>query len=414
MRFVFFIALRYLFSKKSRTAINAISLIAMIGIAVSAMALVVVLSVFNGITSLVGGMYSSLDTDFRVIPRQGKVFVCTASDVAWVRSLPEVQQVGRTLEENALFGYQEKQHLGRLLGVDAEYAEMVSLASHCYEGQFLLQRGSQPLLIPALGITYRLGAYLAHYDPITVYMPNRLAKNWLDPTTAFRKKVMGWQGIISINGDFDEEVVLAPLSFVQELLAYDSTQVSTLAINVRQGERMNKVKAKLETYFAGCCEVQGRDAQNASLFRTMKSERLIIIIILSLILLIAMFNVVGSLSMLVIEKRGDLYTLSCMGATTRQLRRIFVCEGVLLSGVGGTLGLSLGLVLTLLQQHLGLVSLGEASTFTVDAYPVEVQVTDLLFVFLLVLILGYLASWVTLRKRETMSTEEKSLCDKNS
>lgn len=401
MRFVFFIALRYLFSKKSRTAINVISVIAMVGIGVSAMALVVVLSVFNGITSLVGSMYSSLDTDFRLVPLHGKVFACSTEDLAWLRAQPEVAQIGRTLEENALFGYQEKQHLGRLLGVDAEYEQMVSLASHCHEGQFLLQRGSQPLLVPALGMTYVLGAYLAQYEGITVYMPNRTAKNWLDPTTAFRKKVMGWEGIISINGDFDEQTVLAPLHFVQSLLVYDSTQVSTVAINVREGANLSKTKAKIAEHFVERCEVEGRDAQNASLYRTMKSERLIIIIILSLILIIAMFNVVGSLSMLVIEKRSDTYTMACMGANAAQLRNIFVCEGVLLSVVGGALGILLGLLISLLQQHFGLVSLGGATTFTVDAYPVDVRALDLLFVFLLVLVLGYLASWFTLRKRPT-------------
>ena len=399
MRFVFFIALRYLFSKKSRTAINVISTIAMIGIGISAMALVVVLSVFNGITSLVGGMYSSLDTDLRLVPLQGKVFSCNAEDLAWLRALPDVERVGRTLEENALFGYQEKQHLGRLLGVDAEYEQMVSLASQCHEGQFLLQRGSQPLLVPALGMTYVLGAYLAQYEGITVYMPNRTAKNWLDPTTAFRKKVMGWEGIISINGDFDEQTVLAPLHFVQNLLSYDSTQVSSVAINLKQGANLRKVRATIANHFSTRCEIQGRDAQNASLYRTMKSERLIIIIILSLILLIAMFNVVGSLSMLVIEKRTDAYMFASMGATPTQIRNIFVCEGILLAGVGGTLGILFGLVVSLLQQHFGFVSLGDATTFAVDAYPVEVHPQDLLFVFLLVLFLGYIASWFTLSKR---------------
>lgn len=401
MRFVFFIALRYLFSKKSRTAINVISTIAMIGIGISAMALVVVLSVFNGITSLVGGMYSSLDTDLRLVPLQGKVFSCSAEDLVWLRALPNVQSVGRTLEENALFGYQEKQHLGRLLGVDAEYEQMVSLASHCYEGQFLLQRGSQPLLVPALGMTYVLGAYLAQYEGITVYMPNRTAKNWLDPTTAFRKKVMGWEGIISINGDFDEQTVLAPLHFVQNLLSYDSAQVSSVAINLKQGVNLRKVRATIANHFSTRCEIQGRDAQNASLYRTMKSERLIIIIILSLILLIAMFNVVGSLSMLVIEKRTDAYMFASMGATPTQIRNIFVCEGILLAGVGGTLGILLGLVVSLLQQRFGFVSLGDATTFAVDAYPVEVHPQDLLFVLLLVLFLGYIASWFTLSKKRT-------------
>lgn len=399
MRFVFFIALRYLFSKKSRTAINVISTIAMIGIGICAMALVVILSVFNGITSLVGSMYSSLDTDLRLVPLQGKVFSCSAEDLAWLHALPEVQSVGRTLEENALFGYREKQHLGRLLGVDSEYEQMVSLASHCREGQFLLQRGSQPLLVPALGMTYVLGAYLAQYEGITVYMPNRTAKNWLDPTTAFRKKVMGWEGVISINGDFDEQTVLAPLHFVQKLLSYDSTQVSSVAVNLKKDANLHRARTAIENHFSTRCEIQGRDAQNASLYRTMKSERLIIIIILSLILLIAMFNVVGSLSMLVIEKRTDSYVFASMGATPMQIRNIFVCEGILLAGAGGTLGILLGLVVSLLQQHFGLVSLGNATTFAVDSYPVEVHLQDLLFVFLLVLLLGYIASWFTLSKR---------------
>ncbi len=400
MRWIFFIAQRYLFAKKSRAAIHVISLIAMVGIGVSTMALIVVLSVFNGIASLVGGMYSALDTDLRLVARQGKVFSYTVTDRAWLAAQPEIAHIGQTLEENALFGYQDKQHLGRLLGVDAHYATMVNLASHTYEGEFLLMRGSQPILAPTVGMAYMLGAYLAQYEPISVYIPNRTAKNWLDPSTAFRKKVVAWESIVSVNGEFDANTVLAPIALVRHLLQYDSTTVSALALNLREGARIEDVQERVSLHFADRCEVLGREQQNASLYRTMRSERLIVVIILSLILLIAAFNVMSSLAMLVIDKRADLYTLACLGATPAALRRIFWTEGVLISVVGGGVGLVAGVILTLLQQHFGFISLGGATSFVVDAYPVELRLCDLLFVALLVVGLGFVASVWTLQGKK--------------
>jgi len=401
---ILFVAQRYLFAKKSRAAIHVISLIAMVGIGVSTMALVVVLSVFNGIASLVGGMYSALDTDLRLVPREGKVFSYGASDHSWLMAQPEIAHIGRTLEENALFGYQDKQHLGRLLGVDAAYAAMVNLASHTYEGEFLLMRGSQPILAPTVGMTYMLGAYLAQYEPISVYIPNRTAKNWLDPSTAFRKKVVAWESIVSVNGEFDANTVLAPLALVQNLLQYDSTMVSSLELSLREGVQVDAVQERVAQHFGDRCEVQGRELQNASLYRTMRSERLIIVIILSLILLIAAFNVMSSLAMLVIDKRTDLYTLACLGATSSALRRIFWTEGVLIALLGGGVGLILGVVLTLLQQHFGFISLGETTSFVVNAYPVELRWGDLLFVSLLVFGLGFLASVWTLQGKRAIFT----------
>ncbi|MGP1362341.1 MAG: FtsX-like permease family protein [Bacteroides sp.] len=399
MHFVLFIATRYLFTKKARTAVNIISLIAMVGICVSTMALVVVLSVFNGITSLVGGMYSSLDTDLRIIPQRGKVFQCDSADLAWLRAQPEIEHIGRTLEENALFGYQDKQHLGRLLGVDTEYAEMVALEKYVIEGEFRLERGSQPLLLPAAGMTYILRACLAQFDGITVYIPNRTAKNWLNPTTAFRKKTMGWDGILSINGDFDEQTVVAPIVFVQNMLDYDTMVVSSLALGLKKGVSAHILQNRVAAHFGERCKVLSHKEQNASLYRTMHSERLVIVVILSLILLIAMFNIVGSLSMLAIDKQRDMFIFSSLGATLRQVRRIFICEGVLLSLVGGGAGLLLGLVLSLLQEYTGVIALGSSGTFVVDAYPVAVHFGDLLFTFLLVVVLGYIASVLALRRR---------------
>lgn len=371
----------------------------MVGIGVATMALVVVLSVFNGISSLVSGMYSALDTDLRLVPRTGKVFVCDTEDQAWLAAQPEIEHVGRILEENALFAYQERQHLGRLLGVDENYVQMVHLPEHAREGTFRLMRGTQPLLVPALGICYALGAYLSQFDPLEVYIPNRTAAHWMDPTTAFRKKKVAWEGIVSLNGEFDATTVLAPLPLVQNLLLYDTTIVSALAINLKKEARVtNELKERIQTHFENRCDVQGRELQNLSLYRTIRSERLIIVIILSLILVLAAFNVMSSLAMLVIDKKNDIQTMACLGATPSAVRRIFWVEGVLIASVGGGIGLVLGVILCLLQQHFGIISLGGATSFVVNAYPVDLRISDLLFVLLLVLGLGFAASVVTVRR----------------
>lgn len=367
----------------------------MVGVGISALALVVVLSVFNGIESLVSGMYSALDTDLRVVPLEGKGFNLTEADYDFLGGLDTAVRYGQVLAENALFGYNERQHVGELLGIDDCYAQMVDLGHYCIDGDYALWQGSQPLAVLGAGVAYYMGATPHIYTPIQVFVPNRLARNWMNPQTAFRKKLMAFRSVVSLNGEFDEKTVVVPIGVVRALLDYDSTYVTALPVRVGASQTVSSVQKALEAQFGGRCRVLTHAQQNASMYRTMKSERLIIFLILSLILVIATFNVVGSLSMLIIDKRDDMATLQSLGATPVMLRRIFLWEGLLISGVGGGLGVLLGLLICWLQESYGLVGLQGSRTFAVDAYPVEVHVGDIALIYALVLLLGYCAAWLT-------------------
>ncbi len=392
MPFSLFVALHHLLSKKRVHATNTIAWIAMLGVSISAMAIVVVLSVFNGIESLVSSMYSTLDTDLKIVPSQGKVFRVGDALQALQETLPQGGRWGCVLEENALFSYGGRQHVGTMLGMDTAYASMSQLASHSIEGSATLYRGSQPLAILASGVAYYLGASPSHYDPLAVYVPNRLASNWLNPATAFHEKRYAFDAIVSINAGFDEHTVVLPISEVQKLLSYDGDVASAVHINLPHGASISGVQQLLRQKLGAECRVLNRMEQNESLYKTMRGERLVIIVILALILLIATFNVVGSLSMLIIEKRDDILQLRYLGARYGQVRQIFLLEGVLIALSGGVAGVVLGLLICWLQQTFGIVRLGGSGNFIVQAYPVEVHASDILLVVALVAGLGLLAS----------------------
>ncbi|PID90180.1 MAG: hypothetical protein CSA97_04215 [Bacteroidetes bacterium] len=396
MRFPFYIARRHLIAKKRRSAVNVTAWIAMLGVAISTMALIIVLSVFNGIENLVGGLYSTLETDLKVVPAEGKTIKLTPADTTFLHALDTIIHVGRILEENAMFGYHERQHIGRAMGIDQAYADIVSLGEQAIDGNFMLHRGTQPMATLSAGVAYHLGASLVLYDPITVYLPNRLATNWMNPQSAFKRKAMAFSSVLSLNTEFDEQTVVLPIEVLQELLAYDSTTVSALAIKTPR-EKLAPLRQDLIAHFGKRTRILSRLQQNESLYRTMRSERLIVVLILSLILLIATFNVVGSLSMLILDKRADMGTLIALGVTPRGIREIFIWEGTLISAIGGAVGLLLGLGICLLQQELGLVRLQGVGEFLVEAYPVEVHALDVLAIYALVLTLGLVAALITTR-----------------
>ncbi|PIE84503.1 MAG: hypothetical protein CSA07_01975 [Bacteroidia bacterium] len=383
-------------AKKRRSAVNVTAWIAMLGVAISTMALIVVLSVFNGIEGLVGGLYSTLETDLRVVPATGKTLQLTAEDSVFLRSLDTSVRLGRLLEENAMFGYHDRQHIGRAMGMDQAYADMVRLGERSVDGDFMLHRGSQPIATLSAGVAYYLGASLVLYDPITVYLPNRLASNWMNPQTAFKRKVMAFTSVLSLNAEFDAQTVVLPIGVLQELLAYNSATVSALALKA-PADYLPRLREALASHFGARVRILSRLQQNESLYRTMRSERLIVILILSLILLIATFNIVGSLSMLILDKRADMGTLLALGVTPRGIREVFIWEGTLISALGGAAGLALGLAICLLQQEFGLVRLQGGGEFLVEAYPVVVEPLDVLSIYALVLALGMGASLITTR-----------------
>lgn len=395
MRVQLLVAWRQLLSVRRRKAVSGITMAVGIGIAVSSFAVIVILSVFNGITTLIGGLYTSLDTDLAIERVEGGIFDFNDSLRSVVmRVLPEGVAVGCQLSEKALFSYGNRQHVGDLLGVDSIYAQMGNLADHCVDGEMEFYRDTQPLALLTTGMAYYLGASLGLFEPITVYMPNRLARHWLDVQRAFMRKTIYLDAIISVNGDFDESHVVVPIPVMRELLRYKGNEVNRVHLTVPVDVSTESLRVALTRVLGTEYRVLNRYEQNSSLYRTMRSERLAIVLILLLILVVASFTLVGCISMLSVERREQMQVLGWLGMPMSRIRGVFLLEGVLLTLGGVVSGLTMGLLVCWLQARYELVQFRGSGTFVVNAYPVEVHGSDVCAVLLLSVLIGFLASWL--------------------
>ena len=408
MNFPFYIARRYLFAKKSHNVINIISIISLFGVATGVTALVIVLSVFNGFDTLIKKMYSTFDAEIKVKIIEGKTFSASSPEIEELRSLEGVAVFSEVLEENALFRCRERQHIGMIKGVSKNYAELTGVDSMVIDGSFQLWRGSQPLAIVGQGVAYYLNANLAQFDPITIYVPKRGKIASYSPENAFTIKGIMPSGVFAIEQEFDTQYVIVPIEFARTLLDY-TDEVTAIELKAKPGVEIETLQKQVEKIVGSKYKVLNRYQQNESLFRTMKSEKLAIGLILALILVIASFNIIGSLSMLIIDKRHDVETLRSMGADDELIQKIFMAEGMLIS-MGGTLvGTVLGLLICWLQVTFGLVKLQGNGNFIIDAYPVDIQMFDITIILVLVILIGYLAARFPVRiiSKRILKTEDR-------
>jgi len=364
-----------------------------------------VLSVFNGFEKLVISLFNAFNPDLIIAPREGKTFDASLFPEDQIRKIPGVRYLTEVIEENALLKYKDKQYIATIKGVGEDYVKTSGLDSMIMEGKFVLQKGNQDFAILGYGVAYYLGADLGDYtNPITVYVPRRTAGFSGGFENAFNSEALFPSGFFSIQQDFDIKYVILPLRLVKKLLEYDH-QVTSLEIGIVKGAGNERIQRDVERLAGDKFTVKNRFQQQEILYKIMKSERWAIFLILSFILLIATFNVIGSLSMLILDKKRDIAILQCLGAGPAKVKRIFMTEGLLISAIGALGGLLLGAIICILQQVFGLVKLGSAdSTFVVSAYPVHMQFTDFLFVFATVMIIGILATWYpvyNIRKIET-------------
>jgi lipoprotein-releasing system permease protein len=359
--------------------------------ATGVMALVVVLSVFNGFDTLIRGMFSVFDADLKIVLVEGKTFPDTLQELSAVRNHPSVAVFSEVLEENALFKYRNKQHIGTIKGVSRNYSDQTGLDSMVIDGTFQLWRGSQPLAIMGQGVAYYLNANLAHFDPLEVYMPRRGRQATITTVNAFSSKAIMPVGVFRVEQEFDSQYILAPIEFVRGLLNFGN-QITSIELKLNYQAKASRAQQEIQALLGDKFKVLSRFQQNESLYRTMKSEKLAIGLILSIILVIASFNIIGSLSMLIIDKRKDVETLRSLGADNKLIQNIFMAEGLLISIAGTATGAVLGLVICWLQIQFKLVKLKGLGGFVIDAYPVDIQLPDIMFVLLMVLIIGYLAA----------------------
>lgn len=400
MNFPFYIARRYLFSKKSHNAINVISGISVCGVALATLALVCTLSVFNGFQDLVSNLFTAFDPELKIVPATGKVFDGQDKAIAAIRKMPEVALVSESLEDNALVQYQGRQAMAVIKGVEDNFEELTPIDTILFgRGELLLHDEVVDYAIPGVQLLATLGTGIRFLDPLEVYAPKRGAKvNMANPAASFTGGNLFSSGLVfAVNQEkYDGSYILTSLKFARQLFQY-TTEISAINLKMKEGTDIDAFKRKLEKHLGERFRVLDRYEQQADTFRIMKIEKFISYLFLTFILMIACFNVIGSLSMLIIDKRDDVVTLRNLGANDRQIVRIFLFEGRLISFIGAVSGIVLGVLLCWLQQTFGLISLGAAGSFIVDVYPVSVHWEDVVLIFFTVLAVGFLSVWYPVR-----------------
>lgn len=398
VRFSLRVAWRYLFSKKSHNAVNIITGISSAGIAVGAMAMVCVMSVFNGIESLVSDMFSSFDPDLKITAVEGKTFSLDSAAFDQVRRLPGVEVFTEVVEENALVSFRDKHIPATVKGVDEScFRRMTRIDSILFDGEFVLFDGGFERIVPGVGVASSLGLGAHFIDPVYLYAPKRTARvNMLRPETSFNRVPVFVSGIFMVQQQpYDDQYVLVSLRRARELFEYDDRTVSAVELKLAEGVEVDAVKRSVRQVLGAGFAVKDRYEQQESFFKIMKMEKWITYLFLSLILLIASFNILGSLSMLIIEKEADIATLRNLGADRRLVKRIFLIEGWLISLVGAVTGMVLGTVLCLAQQHFGFLRMG--NNYITEAYPVVVHPGDVLLVLATVAAMGFVAAYWPVR-----------------
>ena len=401
-----FIAGRYLFAKKSHNVINIISAISAIGMAVGTAALIIILSVYNGFDSLIRSMMSNVEPDLLITPATGKTFVPDDSTFDWIYDQPSVKNMCCVLEEQVFISYDGKQSLARAKGVDWVYEEESPLKDHMRDGEFKLHRGDVPLAAVGAGLAYELGISPRFLSPVEIYFPTRTGRISLaNPAASIESVRVYPSGLFSVNNDVDAELLIVPIEKMQELLEYED-EVSAVEIRLTEDspkDELKRLQKEIGARLGPGFRVKDRFQQNESLYKMMKYEKAAIFMILIFVIIIIAFNIFGSLTMLIIEKKEDIRTLRSMGAPDSLIRKIFVLEGWFISLAGLAGGLVIGVGFAALQQAFGIIKM--PGHFVVQAYPIILSWSDILLTAVGVAVIGYLIALlpVSLHSRKSQA-----------
>jgi len=390
-----FISKRYLFAKKSTNLINIISAFSVLGVAVMTMALIVILSVFNGFDSLIKSFFNAFDPDFKISLAEGKVFSANDSTIKQVKSFSEVFSFTEVIEENALLEYDKRKDIARIKGVSENFGLTSGIDSMIINGEFTLKTEHEDFAVVGHLLANRLSINLNLIKPIKIWAIKRNSQPGLTNLDVFNKKSIFPIGIFSVlQDDYNTETIIVPIDFARNLLDYYD-EVSSIEIKLKSGIDAVLFQEKLENFIGKTYVVKNRFQQHDYLYKVMQTEKWAIFFILSFILIIASFNLTGSLTMLIIDKKKDIITLQNMGAPNKLIRNIFLLEGWLISIIGAFGGLLLGALISWIQQQFGIIRFPE--TFIVTNYPVEMQIMDFIYVFFTVVMIGFVASWYPVR-----------------
>jgi lipoprotein-releasing system permease protein len=388
----FYIARRYLLGKKSQNAINIISGISVLGIATGTMALVIVLSVFNGFDSVVKSLYNTFDPDIQISSTVGKTFSPDPATLNSLRSIPGVFAVSEVLEENVLLLYRDRQHIATIKGVDDSFKDVSGLDSMIIDGEMKLKDQNRAYAVVGQGVAYNLGIGLSFINPLYIYTIDRTARiNMSQPEESIRRDFIYPSGIFAIEQEFDSKYIICPIEYARKLLSYND-EVTYLEIKLDPSFPGGEIQKEIIVLLGEGFQVKNREQQNELFYKVMKSEKWAIFLILTFILIIASFNIIGSLSMLIIDKKKDILTLRNMGAGNRLIKRIFLMEGWLISVIGSVTGIFLGTAISWIQQRFGVIKLSGSGSFIIDAYPVQIEAFDICLVWVTVLFIGLIAA----------------------
>lgn len=393
MNLIIKIASRYLIGKKSHNIVNLVSLVSIAGVFTGTMALIVVLSVFNGFGNLVISLYDTFDPDIKITAVKGKTFNTDAINLETINAIDGIQYAAFTIEENCLARYGEKQDIVTLKGMDNELMKKNGLSKAVITGLPILKSGERNFAIIGSGVAYALSVNMnTTNEPLMLYLPDKNFTSPSDVENSLRQMNIPIGGIFAIQQDFDSKYILAPRSFVQEFIDAEG-KASAIEIMLKPGVDETAIIQKIKVITGNDFSVKNRVQQHEFLYKILSSEKWAVFLILSFIMVIGIFNILGTLTMLVIEKKKDIIILKNLGAGFTMVKKIFFMEGILITLVGVVGGLFAGGIICFMQQHFHLIKLGNADSFVVEAYPVQMQVTDFISVFLVVFCIGALASY---------------------
>lgn len=401
MNFPFFIARRYLFSKKSTHVINVISSISVIGVAVATMALVIVLSVFNGFHDLVASLFTSFDPQLKVVPVEGKTAPADDPILTKIRLLPQVDVATETVEDQALAIYNDHQAMVKIKGVDDNFVELSHITDILYgDGSFSLHAANLEYGIVGIRLAQNLGIGAQWDGFLKIYAPKKEGQlDMTNPGDGFVVDSLNSPGVLFAvkQAKYDKNYIITSISFARNLFGQQG-MLSDLELRLKPGSNLDAVKAEMQQIAGNKYKVLDRFEQQEDTFKIMSIEKMIAYIFLTFILVVACFNIIGSLSMLIIDKKNDVVTLRNLGANDKQITRVFLFEGRMIAVIGAVIGIGLGLLLCFLQQQYGFVRLGDSEgSFIVDAYPVSVHYSDVAIIFVTVIAVGWLAVWYPVR-----------------
>ena len=398
MKTAFYIARRYLISKKSVNVINIISGVSVAGVTVGTFALIVILSVFNGLDSTIKSLFSSFDPDIKITAAKGKSFDLNEGNFGAISQLTGISAVTPVIEEDALLRYGDRQYFATIKGVPTNYNEISSLDTTCItSGRFLLEAKQIPFALVGQGVAYYLSVGLNFTDPIHIYTLKKGTKGRPSLANAFNHSTIYTSGIFQNQQEIDSKYVLVPFGYAQELFQMEN-RVSSIEIGLKEGVSEESVKPEITRILGENFVVKTQFEQHELFYRVMQSEKWAIFLILGFVLIIASFNILGSLSMLIIDKKADIAILQSMGANQKLIRTIFLFEGWMISLAGAVFGLILGVLICWLQIEFGFLKIpGNEGSFIFSSYPVEIRIGDLAAIFLLVTGIGFLAAWYPIR-----------------